>query len=216
MGSARITEAPLRLLACAGMLLITAGCTVVPVQEVARAKAGDRGAFSVASFIAEVWPGRVTQELRARAIPLEDLRKGVDEVGPRHGNRAGEGSPWTLVLRGDGIVRAIDGDSPRGRLQVDTAIGPVMIQTGPVVSGSTIRDALPFIAFDHFPDQISFAEAAMALTDKALVRLRPALATVNVGDRVSFLGTASATADQSAVVLTPVELAVRGADGAPR
>ena len=216
MRTARITEAPLRLMACAVMLLVTAGCKVVPMEDVAVARARDRGEFDVASFVTDIWPGRVTQELRARAVPLQDFRKGVDELGPRHGNRAGEGSPWTLVFRGTGIVRDIDRESPRGRMQVDTAIGPVAIQTGPVVSGSTIRDALPFITFDHFPDQISFAEAGMALTDNALGRLRPALASVKVGDRVAFLGTASATADQSALVLTPVELTVQGGGGAPR
>jgi len=203
-------------MACAGVLLLVAGCKVVPTEEVAAIHARDRGEFDVSSFVTDMWPGRVERELRARAIPLEKLRTGTSALGPRHGNRAGDGSPWTYVLRGGGIVRSIERDSPRGRLQVDTATGPVTIQMGPVVSGTTIRDALPSIAFDHFPDQISFAEVGMALTDKALARLQPTLSSVDVGEHVTFLGTARVTDDQSSLLLTPVELAVQGNGGALR
>jgi predicted lipoprotein len=196
--------------------LLLAGCTVLPIDEVAAVRARDDGKFDTDGFVAERWPARVMQELRARALPLDALREPVARLVARHGNRAGEGSPWTFVLRGEGVVRSIERDSPRGRMQVGTAAGPITIQTGPVVSGTTIRDALPSITFDDFPDQISFAEAGMAMTDKALARLRPTLAAVAVGDRVSFLGTASVAGDPSPLLLTPVELTLSDSSGSRR
>lgn len=207
--AAFIAEASWRLLGTAGLLLMLAGCKVLPVEEAAAIRARDGGSFDVNRFVAERWPGSAAQELRIRALPLGALRGPLDQLGSRHGNRAGDGSPWTFVVRGAGVVRTIDRESPRGRLEVETATGPVTIQIGPVVSGSTIRDALPSIAFDDFPDQISFAETGMALTDKALAGLRPVLAGLETGDRISFLGTVSVAGDQSPLLLTPVELMVR-------
>lgn len=216
MRAALIAEAPWRWLGLASLMLTVAGCKVLPAEEVAAIRARDGGGFDVNRFVAERWPGDAGRELRARAIPLAALRGPMDQLGSRHGNRAGEGSPWTFVVRGEGVVRGLDRESPRGRLEVETATGPVTIQTGPVVSGSTIRDALPSIAFDDFPDQISFAEAGMALTDRALADLRPVLTRLEAGDRVSFLGTASIAGDGSPVLLTPVELTVRDAGGPGR
>lgn len=217
MRTRSIPEAAWRWIGLACPPLALAGCTVLPVAEVDAIRARDGGEFDLGSFVAGIWPARVQGELRARALPLAALRQPADELGARSGNRAGEGSPWTFALRGEGVVQTIDRDSPRGRVEVATAAGPVTIQTGPVVSGSTIRDALPFIAFDDFPDQISFAETGMALTDRALAELRPALANMQVGDRVSFLATASITGgDDAPLLLTPVELLVRGGGGTGR
>ncbi|WP_347304055.1 DUF2291 domain-containing protein [Croceibacterium sp. TMG7-5b_MA50] len=204
-----IAQGVWRGVAIAGLLVPLAGCTVVPLDEVAAVRARDSGAFDLARFMAETWPTRVEQELGARAIPLDRLGGPLDELGESRGNRAGEGSPWTFAVRGTGVVRRIDRDGPRGRMEVQAASGPVLIQTGPVVSGSTIRDAMPSITFDGFPDQISFAKAGMALTDAALQRLEPTLSRVAVGDRVTFVGTVSANGGVEPPVVTPIQLAIQ-------
>ncbi len=192
----------------AGLSLAVAGCNVLPVEEVEALRARDRGEFDVAAYVAKVWPQRAVAEIRSRAVTVEALRTSPEALGSRFGNRAGDGSPWTFAVRGDGIVRSVDRESPRGRMAVDTSAGPVALQIGPVVSGSTIRDAMPSIVFNDFPDQISFAEVGMALTERSLIRLRTQISAVRPGDRIRFLGTASVSESDGPLTLTPVEMVV--------
>jgi predicted lipoprotein len=83
------------------------------------------------------------------------------------------------------------------------------VQVGPVIRGTAVRDALPFIRFSDFANQIEFALVASALNDHALEQLRhlPAPAAL-VGQRLRVVGALSRSA--SSWEITPITVEVMG------
>ena len=196
-------------------LCLLAGCKVLPIDEARALRERSSGAFDAKRYVETIWGGRAQKTLSESAIPVERLRaEPVDALGAAHGRRAGEGSPWTFVVSGEGQVERVDLGQPRGTVMVRTATGPVLIQAGPVVSGTTIRDALPFVDFDGFPDQIAFAEVGSELTERAVVPLRRTLGALRPGDRIRFIGAARPAAGDAPLVVTPVTVE-RAGGGAP-
>jgi len=195
------------MMSSAAAMLCLAGCTVLPIKEARALRERQQGHFDARRYVATVWPGRARDGFFARAVPLADIRAGaLDTIGRSKGHRAGEGSPWAFVVRGRGVVSAVEMQNPAGRITLETGQGPVVLQTGLVIAGTAIRDAIPAIAFDDFPDQIAFAETGMALTDRAMVPLRPLLARLRPGDSIAFVGAASIADTRAPVLVTPVEI----------
>lgn len=190
----------------AGLTGLVAGCTVLPADEAQALRDGRSERFDAHHAAAAQWPGKARDAFFARAVTLEDLRsRPLDQWGRLKGHRAGEGSAWTFVIRGSGTVRAVDLDGPQGRIALDSVWGPLALQAGPLTTGTAIRDAIPSIAFDDFPDQIAFAEFGMALTERATATTRPILARLRPGQHVGFVGAATITPSQP-IVVTPVEV----------
>lgn len=196
-------------------LCLLAGCKILPIDEARALRERSSGAFDAKTYVETIWGGRAQKALADGAVPIERLRaEPIDQLGAAHGRRAGEGSPWTFVVSGEGQVERVDLGQPRGIVVVQTAAGPALIQAGPVVSGTTIRDALPFVAFDGFPDQIAFAEVGTELTERAVTPLRKTLGALKPGDRIRFLGAARPAAGDAPLVITPVSIE-RAGGGAP-
>jgi predicted lipoprotein len=113
-------------------------------------------------------------------------------------------------VQDSGRVTAVNTESRAGTatIEVETAAGmkPVMLQIGPVVRGNAIRDSLPFVSFQDFTNQIEFAQAGRALTDRAMASIKPALAALKTGERLHFSGAMTLTKADDPVVITPVLL----------
>ena len=111
-----------------------------------------------------------------------------DAAGKHYGRQAGEGSPWTFVAQADGTVTAVDRASRAGSvtLRIDTKAGPkeVLLQTGPVISGSAVRDSQAYITFNDFTNQIAYANVSREMNRKAMADTSGALSALKVGDKV--------------------------------
>lgn len=202
------------LLAAALGATVVGGCKVMTVEE-GRALRARRGAdFDATRYVDEIWTGKAMSLLRQKAVPAEQLlpavSAGLDRAGAQFGRRVSEGSAWTFVVSGVGEVVSVDAGSRRGSADlVLSALVParsVRLQVGPVVSGTAIRDALPFVAFNDFSDQLAFADVGRALTDRSLHDLKPALAALRPGQRVRFLGVSNLRDPGEPLVLTPVSI----------
>ena len=99
----------------------------------------------------------------------------------------------------EGVIYALDGGD---------ANHPVTVQIGPVIIGSAIRDALPFVNFQDFTNQIDFADAGKALTALALAGIAPVAATIKDGSKIRFTGALSVTSKSDPIKVTPVALEV--------
>ncbi len=186
------------------------GCKVVTIaqDQAIRAKRGLN--FSADAYVAKIWDAQALPELQRRAVPAKDLFQAIDanpdEAGARLGRRASEGGAWTFVVSGEGVVRAVDDSSRRRTMEVEVGSRAIRLETGPVVVGTALRDALPFIAFDDFADQLAFADVGRALTATSLARVKPALDGVRPGDRVRFVGAFNLPAAGQPVFVTPVSI----------
>ncbi len=189
---------------------LLAGCTVLPIAQADAIRSGRADTLDVRALAAAVWAKRAIPALTAAAVPLSTLLADTAAdpagAGRRHGRQAGEGSPWTVVVRGEGIVRQAETAPPDRRLALSADGATLIVQGGPLVSGSAIRNALPFLRFDDVPDQIAFAELGTELTRRAVTPLRATLAGLRPGDRVRFLGVVTLGAPGEPLLMTPVSI----------
>jgi predicted lipoprotein len=194
-----------------------AGCKVVPIAADRAARERLAGAFDADRYVDTIWDAQAAPYWSKVAAPLPELAAAIDQdiedAGARKGRRAGDGSPWTFVTEGQGIVRAIDTTARAGRVTVAMAGRDVQIQVGPVVSGSTLRDSLPFITFNDFSNQIAYAEVGSAMSRQAVAQARPGVQALKVGDRVKFVGAFALSKAGDPIVLTPVRLERAPAEG---
>src|SRR5688500_15167622 len=149
-----------------------AGCKIIAMGGDTNARA-----FDPEEYAADIWESQALPHFAAAAKPLGEVlsavRADLSDAGSKFGYRpATEGSPWTFVVTGTGVVGAKNTKSRAGTLTVtlDGAEPPVelSIQIGPVVRGNAVRDALPFVSFKDFTNQLEFADIGKALTALAV------------------------------------------------
>jgi predicted lipoprotein len=186
-------------------------CKVVPIAADRAARERQAGAFDAARYVDAIWDVQAKPYWTKRAKPLEQLSaaidKDLDAAGAADGRKSGDGSPWTFVTQGEGVVKSLQTQVRAGRVTVSVGSDrEVDVLVGPVVSGSSLRDSLPFVTFNDFTNQIAYAEVGGALTKRALRQIRPAAEGLKPGDRVRFEGVFQAAKGDDRLVLTPVRL----------
>ncbi|WP_108395389.1 DUF2291 family protein [Devosia submarina] len=199
------------LLALVFPLLPLAGCKIVPIaEEQAAAPAG----FDAASYADGIWTTQALPFFSETARPVAEVLPAViadlQAAGTQFGYRAGEGSPWSFVVNGTGEVIAKNTESRAGTLKVavEGLAEPVLVQIGPVIRGNAVRDALPFVSFKDFVNQIEYANAGKALTALAYAAITQSAEAVAVGDVVTFTGAIAISRAGDPVMVTPVSLEV--------
>lgn len=201
----------------AGLLL--ASCRFIPTADVpalanANAPSGS-GAFDPDMMVASIWSSKVVPYFEKKAGPLLEVRdlaaKSPEEAGAKFGyHPKSEQSPWTYVVKFEGKIVAADTQSRASTITVDVSgqgKGDAIVQIGPAMRGTAIRDALDFVSFGDFTNQIDFARYGKAfntyVNQTTLEKLpRDAL----VGRKVTVLGAYSFVSAAETPLITPVEL----------
>ena len=142
------------------------------------------GAFEASTYVTSVWDARVLPTAARDAI---DLRQALNQT-PRDATRR------AVLVKGAGIVTSVDERSRIGLAYVDlvpTDGQPdVALQIGPVLRGTAVRDALGFIRFTDFANQIDFARVASELNARVLASVIAPLGKASslTGKSVAFTG----------------------------
>jgi predicted lipoprotein len=192
-----------------------AGCKIKYDSD--KSAGNQSAAFDAKTYVGKLWDAKVVPLMQADPIDvgtvLDAIAKDPEAAGKQYGHRAGEGQPWTYLVKGEGKVTALDVASRHGTATVETTIDgkptPVVLQVGPVIFGTALRDALPFIAFGDFVNQIDYAEVSRALNDRATAGFAKEMAGAE-GKTVSFAGAAITPSGSSPLTITPVLLTVAG------
>lgn len=183
-----------------GLGTALSGCKLVKTSEVeaqGAANTEQTDTARMAVYAEEIWEARVMPLVKENLVPLPALRaelaKGLDVAGKAHGLRPeGEANPWNFAASGSGTIVESKLKSRAAKLQVDTdsdGKADVTVQLGPIIRGTALRDAMPFLIFTDFRDQIEFAKLAGALNTKAHEQLTlPDPETDVIGQTVQFEG----------------------------
>lgn len=206
-----------RRLVVVGLLAVAAaGCKILPIEsesELAQQK------FNGADFVGKLWDSQVIPVVRDKAFPIETviaaIEGGLDKAGPEFGHRpAEEGSPWSFIVKGTAVIKEKNIASRAGTVLVDVTTPkgpvPVTIQIGPVVKGNSLRDAMPFINFQNFTNQLEFAEVGRAFNGHVVAELKAAIDTLAVGQTIAYSGTFSLNSPTDKILLTPVLIGPAG------
>jgi len=188
-----------------------AGCKIVPMGEDG---VQEEAGFDAKGYASTIWSDRGFAYFGENAKPVTSVLPAIaadlDVAGPQYGTRPGEGSPWSFVVTGTGTVAEKNTESRAGTMVVDLdgATGPMQatVQIGPVIRGNAVRDALPFVSFKDFINQLEFADAGKALTALAVGGVEANIAELSVGDQVTFTGALSVASSSDRMLITPVVL----------
>jgi predicted lipoprotein len=192
-----------------------AGCKIVPISEDG---AQEEAGFDAAGYASAIWSERGFAHFGDTAQPVTEVLPAISAdlsvAGPQYGSRAGEGSPWSFVVTGTGTVVEKNTESRAGTMvvELDDATGSLqaMLQIGPVIRGNAVRDALPFVSFKDFINQLEFADAGKALTALALEGVSGSIEELKVGDQIAFTGAMSIASTSDRMLITPVVLEKTG------
>lgn len=191
-------------------------CKIVPNPDPASTAAAHQSDEDrMAAKAADLYRAQVLPYVSQKAIDLAQLstalQGGVDAAGKAYGIRPqAEGSPWNFLVKGQGIVVASNRASRAATLDLDSTgdgKADVVIQLGPVIKGTALRDAAPFIVFTDYRDQIEFAKLARALNDQA----HQAIALPEgdlTGKHIRFEGATTLRSASDPVLVVPTALDV--------
>lgn len=192
-------------------VVLLSGCKIVRIDS-----GGDApvAGFDAASYASGLWTQQVLPHFAGNARPatevLPAMTSDLAAAGARYGYRAGEGSPWSFIVADEGTVSRKNTDSRAGTLVLSLAGGDApleaTLQIGPVIRGNAVRDALPFVSFKDFTNQLEYANAGKALTALALEGFAADVEAIAAGDRVRFTGAISISKAGDDVLITPIML----------
>lgn len=169
------------IVAAFAVLLALPGCKLVKNEDLAKARteggaqAGSgAAAFDPDKMAREMWGTKIVPYLEAKAGPFADVRSLIaespDEAGKRFGYREKpEGMPWTIATRFEGRIVAANTASRAATIDVDVdgdGVADAVVQIGPVIRGTALRDGLDFISFNAFTNQIDYAQFAKSLNTR--------------------------------------------------
>jgi predicted lipoprotein len=189
--------------------------TYVPAGETAGAGAGGKAAFDKQAFVDGVWQSKVLPAVDADAVDattlLPALAADPESASKQYGSQAGTGSPYAFLVRGTGTVTEVDEEAPSHpvTVKVDGLEGKdsnVQVVTGPVIAGTALRDAVKFIKFSDFTNQLDYADAGTGLNEKVKSDVLAGVSAKDlVGKKVDFAGAFSMVAP-GVVLVVPTRL----------
>jgi predicted lipoprotein len=203
-----------------GLLLgALGGCKIVRNGTADKTDPQKPDSFDAAAYVATLWTPKVLPFFQSGshdlATVLAALAKDSDAADKAYGQPpAADGGAWTFAIKGSGKVSAVDIKSGHGTLTVTVpgVSSPVILQIGPVVFGSAVRDCLPFLDFAAFVNQIEYAEVSRALNAQAIADIRKANDfTKAMGQTVTFSGGMADPSATGEIDVTPVTLTVASA-----
>jgi predicted lipoprotein len=175
--------------------------TVRPIEETSASGSGTvpaSGRFDPVAFVDSIWSSEVLRSLDE-----------AQDVGTIDGPPGGR--PRAAVVRGAGRVLSVDTRSRSGTATVELDGRPgstVLLQVGPVLTGTAVRDAIPALGFDRFVNQIQHADVGNELNARVEREVLQGLDRAALrGRRVRFAGMAVLEEGRPPTV-TPVRLEV--------
>ena len=169
-----------------------------------------------AKYVASIWETRLLPAVAKGATDmpslLEQLRRNRKAAVEEHGNVASLGGAPAFLVKGKGRVVSVDTEALISVAGISFGSGArpdVFFEIGPILSGTDVRDALKFIDFNRFENQVQYEEVGIEinsrLRDTVLSKIDPAMLK---GKQVEFTG-AFSYSDPKKIVFTPVTLEVK-------
>jgi predicted lipoprotein len=206
------------------MVFISWSCTVVDNDEESKDKdtldiyfVDDK--FKADEYVKGIWDSKVIPYVKSNAIDLSQLlaiyTTDQEEAGKNHGYREkAEGSPWNFKVKGTGKIIKAKTTSKAATMDIDLAPGDgkkdAIIQIGPVIKGTAIRDTLDFITFGMFTNQIEFAQLSNALNKKAYDTVLSQFdRNTIIGKTIYFEGAFTQVPYSNKILITPVKLEIK-------
>jgi predicted lipoprotein len=204
-------KVPVKLILWAAAIVVLIALaldTTTRSDKAPRITEGGQVAFNPSAYGAKTYP-KVAAAIEKKAVPLTTLVPAIkgnpDAAGKQYGSRQGS-SPYNFAVTGEGVA----GTATNGLLPVKVKGVPksttVSLQIGPAINGTALRDAVGFITFNQFINQVDYADAATALNHQVKAKVLKGVDPASLkGKTVKFTGAFSFLAP-TIVTVTPTRL----------
>jgi predicted lipoprotein len=173
-------------------------------------------AFDKVKYVDSIWASRIIPTVDQRAISLDTLipaiQKDPQTAVKEYGNNIG--GAYNFLVQFSGTVAKVDTKSLTGTVTVDADYEggtlPVKIQIGPIILGTALRDAVKFITFEQFTNQMQYGGVSDELNTRVGSDVISKLDLKGlVGKKLSVKGAFTYdTANPRDVLVTPVIISV--------
>lgn len=209
---------PLTVVILALAVASTSCWTIRPIDS--KESASDTVAtLDPAAYVNALWPSKLLPTIENSAVDartfLDAYIKSPAEALARWGRHEANG-PVYLEIKGEGRVTSVNMRSKVGLAMVDVApfdgAPDMTIQIGPVLRGTSLRDATGLIHFSDFINQLQFADVGNELNERVVKTvLAPMERATLAGKKISFAGTAQGEVNAAPPIreLIPVRLMVQ-------
>jgi predicted lipoprotein len=205
----------IRLSLAVTALVALSACKILPTGTT---PGGDKpAAFDPDAAVAEMWDGKVLPYLKAKAGPFAEVERAAKAdpaaAGAKYGNANKQAnSPWTYAAAIEGKVVAANTESRAATIDVDVdgdGKADARVQIGPAIRGTALRDALDFVDFNSFTNQIDYAQFGKAFNthvNKTVLEALPRDALT--GRTAKVLGAFPAPSGTDLPLVTPAEVEI--------
>lgn len=160
----------------------------------------------------------IVPQVVENARPVAELmaalqaEKDVDAACKTLGYRSQEENPCIFYVKVEGGITNIDAKSRSGKMTITDISGTnIVVQTGPTLRGTLLRDAYKGASYEHFNDQVLFGEYGRAINEQAINMIQSA--KLKTGETVQVYGVFSAwDIPQTIPDITPAKIAVAGGE----
>jgi predicted lipoprotein len=191
--------------------------TIRPIDSGSQKPAVASRDFNADAYVDSIWESKLVPLLIEKAVDLSTLLAAFDadfEAARKKYGRDEGGGAAHFIVKGEGRVSRVSSSSQNRAVSINLknykGKTEVVLQVGPVFRGTSLRDAVGFIQFNQFVNQLQFADVGNKLNDRvATAVIKDFDLTTAQGKEVSFYG-AFTLSDRSKIVITPVKLETGG------
>lgn len=153
-------------------VLTVGGCRIVSQQELADLKSPPNPNMA---NIYQTWQNKIVPQIVGQARPVADLlmalhaEKDFDSACKNLGYRSQEENPCIFYIKVEGQISNLDTASRSGKMTVaDKSGNNIIVQIGPTLRGTQLRDAYKGASYGDFNDQVLFGEYGRAINEQAI------------------------------------------------
>ncbi len=153
-------------------MTLLSSCTLATIRSIEDDDTAKEG-FSADAYVASIWENEFIPTIEENAIDivqlLNELDKNEDSAIESYGNRTSNGA-YSFMIEADVQVLGVNRESRVGLAELDLlpadGKADLFLAIGPVLRGNALRDAVGFIKFNDFTNQVEFAQVSDALKSR--------------------------------------------------
>lgn len=194
-------------------VLTVGGCRIVSQQELADLKSPPNPHMA---NIDQTWQSKIVPQIVGQARPVAELlsalqtEKDFDSACKKLGFRSQDENPCIFYVKVEGTISQLDTASRSGKMTIaDNSGGNVVVQIGPTLRGTQLRDAYKGASYGDFNDQVLFGEYGRAINEQAVKMIQAV--PLKTGEITHVYGVFSAwDTPQTLPAITPAKIVIAG------
>ena len=151
--------------------------------------------FDPVSYVENIWESKILTTIHNDSeeitFILDELFKNQELAEEKYGHRSGTGS-FSFMVHGKAVVESLNKKSRVGTLGIKLEKkydAEIYITIGPVIKKDSIRDAVKFIKFNDFVNQLDFADVSRVIKVRVLNEIIGPLNLKEItGKKINFEG----------------------------